>query len=275
MTFQPIPDDVPAEYRNVILRVEAGSTLHGIDLPGGDDDRDETAVCIEPRGWVTGISRPPGRDGAESLMYRTAAEGERSGPGDLDLTVHGLRKFARLAAAGNPSILQTFFVPAERRETGPLGQLLLDARSAFVSRAAGWRYAGYLRQQRGRYERPERAGRSRGVREGRGPKYAAHMIRLGFQGVELLEYGQVTLPMPEHQREYVLEVRDGAVGRDEILHAARSMETRLEELASAPCALPREPDHAAISELLHDLHLAAWREEDDAAKVRRLTDQHM
>ena len=38
-------------------------------------------------------------------------------------------------------------------------------------------------------------------------KYAGHMVRLGFQEIELLETGYTTLPMPEDHRSVVIEVR--------------------------------------------------------------------
>jgi hypothetical protein len=44
-------------------------------------------------------------------MQRTQPEGLRSGPGDTDRTLHSLRRFVRLAASGNPSILMAMWAP--------------------------------------------------------------------------------------------------------------------------------------------------------------------
>ena len=92
-----------------ILRVPAGSSLHGLHIPG-TDDRDELGVCIEDIDAAIGFSQ------FEQYIYRTAAEREcrhdaPSGPGDLDLTIYSLRKFLRLAMQGNPQLVQTLFVP--------------------------------------------------------------------------------------------------------------------------------------------------------------------
>ena len=37
-----------------IIRVEVGSTIHGIGLEN-KDDRDEMGVCVEPPGYVVGL----------------------------------------------------------------------------------------------------------------------------------------------------------------------------------------------------------------------------
>ena len=67
--------------------------MHGLNNPG-TDDRDEMGVCIEPPEYLLGFKR------FEHFVYRTQPEGHPSGPGDLDLTVYGLRKFCVLALEG-------------------------------------------------------------------------------------------------------------------------------------------------------------------------------
>ncbi len=78
---------------NIILRVQVGSGLHGVTVKS-QDDRDEMGICIEPPEYIAGL--------ADFRMYkfRTQPEHHRSGPGDLDLDVYGLRKWAGLAAHG-------------------------------------------------------------------------------------------------------------------------------------------------------------------------------
>jgi hypothetical protein len=92
--------DIPPLPDETILLVEVGSTAHGTGLPGGEDD-DEMGVVVESARQVLGLHD----QGMRSVMQRTQAEGSRSGPGDTDRTLHSLRRFLRLAASGNPSIL--------------------------------------------------------------------------------------------------------------------------------------------------------------------------
>ena len=79
----------------LVLRTTVGSVVHGLSNPG-TDDRDELGVSIEPPEYLLGFQR------FEHFVYRTQPEGHPSGPGDLDLTVYGLRKFCALALKGSP-----------------------------------------------------------------------------------------------------------------------------------------------------------------------------
>src|SRR5262245_42672546 len=88
--------------------VEVGSTAHGTGLPGGED-HDQLAVVVETPAQVLGLDP----FGFRTVMLRTQPEGVRSGPGDIDRTLHSLRRFIRLAASGNPSILMTLWAPIE------------------------------------------------------------------------------------------------------------------------------------------------------------------
>ena len=92
--------------RGLILRTTVGSVVHGLSNPG-TDDRDELGVCIEPPEYLLGFRR------FEHFVYRTQPEGCPSGPGDLDLTVYGLRKYCRLALKGSPTTLLPLFVEGE------------------------------------------------------------------------------------------------------------------------------------------------------------------
>ena len=103
--------------RSTILRGTVGSTVHGLHH-GGQDDRDEMAVFVEPPEYLLGLRlarrhgvRKPHR--FEHWVERTQPEGARSGPGDLDLVAYSLRKYVRLALKGHPTILLLLFVPDE------------------------------------------------------------------------------------------------------------------------------------------------------------------
>src|SRR3954466_11784747 len=121
-----------------ILRAVVGSTVHGLSNPG-TDDRDEMGVCIEPPEYVVGLRA------FEHWVYRTQPEGVPSGPGDLDLTIYGLRKYCRLAMKGSPTVLLLLFIDGEHvMVRTPLGAELQALAPAFVSRRAGRAFLGYL-----------------------------------------------------------------------------------------------------------------------------------
>ena len=67
-------------------------------------------------------------------------EGARSGAGDLDLVIYSLRKWARLAAQGNPTVLLLLFVPDDAGAEGALGQFVAPpTRLPWFQEAAAFR----------------------------------------------------------------------------------------------------------------------------------------
>jgi hypothetical protein len=73
--------------RCTILRGLVGSTVHGLNVNDGIEDRDEMGICVEPLEEAMALWAP-----FEQFIYRSAAEREgrenaRSIAGDLDLTI--------------------------------------------------------------------------------------------------------------------------------------------------------------------------------------------
>src|SRR3954471_13985586 len=251
--------------QGTILRATVGSTVHGLHH-GGQDDRDEMAVYVEPPEYVIGLRRAPqiggGLYGFEHCVERTQPEGVRSGPGDLDLVAYSLRKYVRLALKGHPTILLLLFVPAELVvvET-ELGRELRELRPALLSAHAGRGYLGYLRGQK------ERLLGTRGQRRVNRPelveahgydtKYAMHAARLGYQGLELLETGRLTLPMADPERSRVMAIRTGDRSYDEAIAEIDEVERRLAE-ALERTPLPPQPDRAAVDRFLVDAYRRGW-----------------
>ena len=246
-----------AAAHDAILRAVVGSNLHGLNLEG-TDDTDELGVCIEPPEYVVGLRQ------FEHWVYRTQPEGHPSGPGDLDLTVYALRKYVRLALAGNPTVLLLLFAPKRMcsiRTTE--GEELQALAPCFAAKTVAMPFLGYLQAQRQRLngERGGRALRKPWVREhpqsGYDTKYAMHMVRLGYQGVELLETGRITLPMPEPARSLVMSIRHGEVELNDVLTRARELEERIADLKELS-PLPERPDKDQIEGWMVRTYLAKW-----------------
>jgi hypothetical protein len=134
--------DIPALPATAILMVEVGWTAHGTGIPGGED-HDQLAVIVETPHQVLGLDP----HGLASVVHRTQPEGVRSGPGDIDRTLHSLRRFMRLAASGNPSVLMALWAPVEL--STPVGEELRALGEAFVGCHVVSRYRGYMQSQRG------------------------------------------------------------------------------------------------------------------------------
>lgn len=88
-------------------------------------------------------------------------------------------------------------------------------------------------------------------------KYAMHMLRLGFQGVELLTTGRLSLPMQEPGRSFLLDVRRGKVSEQECLVRAGELEQQLTDLA-ATSPLPPEPDEARVKDWVLSAYGRRW-----------------
>jgi hypothetical protein len=154
--------------RGLILRVQVGSGVHGTAV-SGQDDRDEMGVCLEPPEYVTGIARvPSGVDGdgpqvpfeqyeRHTAWDRPGGLANRSGAGDLDVIVYSARKWARLALAGNPTVLLVLFVPdVEVVHRDEVGAELVANAHRFVSRYAPRTVPGLPAGPEGSHARPGR-----------------------------------------------------------------------------------------------------------------------
>lgn len=251
-----------------ILRCQVGSGVHGTSI-AGTDDRDEMGICLDPPEYVIGL-RTFEQYEWHSAWERPGGLANRSGAGDLDITVYSARKWTRLALNGNPSVLLPLFVPEEEIVTvTPLGEELRALAPSIVSRQAGHRFAGYLEAQRRSMLSHEGKGRDCTRPEliekyGLDTKFAAHMVRLGFQGIELLQTGNLTLPMPEETRGIVRSIRQGQLTMQEALDLAEALEGNLRALIGTS-PLPEHPDREAADRWLIGAYQRAWREAEGTA----------
>jgi predicted nucleotidyltransferase len=250
------PDLMRAESiarEGCILRGIVGSTAHGLSNPG-TDDRDEMGVCVEPIEYIAGL-RP-----FEHWVLRTQPEGVPSGPGDLDLTIYGLRKYCRLALKGSPTVLLLLFIDREHViERTALGADLQALAPAFVSRRTGRAFLGYVDAQRRGLVGERHATRSRELSSvyGYDTKYAMHALRIVHQGQELLRTGRITLPIAEPERSRLIEVRRGEVPLHEILRRLQTQAERLEEAMLDP-GLREESDRRAVDAFLVEAYQRVW-----------------
>lgn len=250
------PDATRAESiarEGCILRGVVGSTVHGLSNPG-TDDRDEMGVCVEPVEYIAGL-RP-----FERWVLRTQPEGVPSGPGDLDLTIYGLRKYCRLALKGSPTVLLLLFIDGEHviERTG-LGTDLQALAPAFISRRTGRAFLGYVDAQRRGLVGERHATRTRELSStyGYDTKYAMHALRIAHQGQELLGTGRITLPIEEPERSHLLEVRRGEVPLRDVLRRLHEQAERLED-AMLESELRDEPDRDAVDAFLVDAYQRIW-----------------
>src|SRR5438477_3679267 len=79
-----------------------GSELHGAKVKD-TDDLDIYGVYLEPPELALGLEKH------EFFVWSTAGNPRRNGPDDVDICLYSLRKWAGLAAKGNPTALHFLF----------------------------------------------------------------------------------------------------------------------------------------------------------------------
>ncbi len=92
-------------------------------------------------------------------------------------------------------------------------------------------------------------------RYGYDTKYAGHLLRLGYQGLELTGTGRLSLPMREPVRSHIVDVRVGKVSEAEVLAEATEIEARLVRQRNAHPLGPANV--AAVERFVLDAYLSA------------------
>ena len=245
---KPSKLEIPELPDSAILMVEVGSTAHGTGIDGGED-HDQLAVIVESPHQLMGLSDK----GFTTVMQRTQPEGSPSGPGDIDRTLFSLRQFLRLASTGNPSVLMALWAPIEF--ISPEGEELRALSEAFVGRHVIPRYRGYMQSQVKKVIATIEANDD----DIYPTKPAMHAARLGFQGIELVTTGNLTLPMEGRDADWLRNVRYGRVGYDEWFERTVELDAALDALLSDE-SVPPLADRARIEDWSVTTHQSLWND---------------
>ena len=245
----------------LILLSEVGSTMHGVSNDDTGDDIDLMGICIEPPAEALGLGD------FEQYEYRDRKVNERSREGDTDLVVYGLRKWVKLAATGNPTVIMPLFsdVGLHVKWANGFGLLLREEFPQFLSQQAGHRFLGYLDGQLQRYLDPDRVDSKHATRPelvekyGWDTKMGYHALRLAIQGKQLMDSHHIDLPMREDDREFLLDVRHGKYAREWVIGETHRRIDLL-KTAIAESRLPEVADRAIISRWMADVQRAWWEE---------------
>ncbi|MDE2106293.1 MAG: nucleotidyltransferase domain-containing protein [Patescibacteria group bacterium] len=244
----------PSAKGHLIQTFVGGSALHGVKVEG-NDDLDLYGVFIEHPHLALGIKR------FEDFVTSTAPNTRKNTNADVDVTCYSLRKWASLAANGNPTILQFLFVPTVAAAWA--WKEIVSNSHLFLARSHAERYMGYAsaqllrmlgRKGNGRHgQRPELE-----AAHGYDTKAAMHLLRLLYEGIELMKYEHITLLRPESERQYLLSVREGKYSMEAVQEKAEELFSRLKEARDQATSLPLKTSEKAISKLLAKVYLEAW-----------------
>lgn len=220
-----------------IVKALAGSRLYGTNHAGSDMD-------------FMGI-------GVASMREKLGLRYVEQIGADDDVT-YELTKWARLAVNGNPTVLQMLWVgpdnASQTLECHPQWSYWqMKLRSAVLSQRCIPAFLGYMDGQRkkilsSRGQRPELI-----AKHGYDTKFAAHMIRLALQGIEVKTTGSMSLPCVDVM--LLREIIAGKYTQPEVLAMAEALENTLKIV---PSILPETIDPDALDSLLASIYAEVW-----------------
>jgi len=238
----PYPDDL-------LMTFIGGSQLHGAKLQARDDT-DWYGVFIESPEHALGL------DGYPHFVFTTGGQRGGNRPHDVDVCLYSLKKWAGLAAKGNPSVLHFLFARPEF-ETPGWHEFAQDP-VPFLARTHVKSFLGFANDQLRRLlnQRSKDVNRPALVEEhGYDTKYAMHLIRLYGEARELMEFGRITLPRPD--ADHLIAIRNGRYTLTELRELAEQLEQEAIR-ASERSALPERVNRAEISSRVTRACLSHW-----------------
>lgn len=229
-----------------------GSELHGAKVHG-TDDKDYYGLYVEHPDEVIGLFPRP------HFVWSTADNSRRNGPDDIDVTFYGLRKWAEMAAKGNPTALHFLY---SSRDLGEWNNLVPFLKSCVISKESAKQFKGFVDAQMGRLLGTRGRGK-KGQRPeleekfGYDVKAGMHAVRLLGECIELMQTGNITLPRLE--REMLIEIRTGQWSLDHLSSHVNSMFLDLVD-AEAESKLPDTADRTRLSSIITAFYRAHWAE---------------
>jgi uncharacterized protein len=239
-------------YRGSMVNLFVGGYgLHGGRVEGKNDD-DFYGVFVEPSEMVVS-----GMQGYPHFVWSTTGDHERNRPGDVDIVFYGLRKWASLAAGGNPTALGFLFAP---NLVPSALWTRIQGSGLFGAKSHAYAFEGFAKQQfervmgvrgQGKHgQRPELE-----EKYGYDTKAAMHVIRLLGEGIEYMRTGRITYPRPDKQM--LIDIRTGKFSKESIEAMVEPLfEELLEARDSSP--LPEKTDSKAVSALVTDCYMTHW-----------------
>ena len=116
-----------------------GSQLHGAKI-GATDDLDIYGVFISGAEDVLGLAP------RTHFVWSTAGDERRNGPGDVDITLYSLHKWAAMASRGNATALHFLFAGATAT-SAPIWAAIQSNAELFLSKRSAEQFLGFAGNQ--------------------------------------------------------------------------------------------------------------------------------
>jgi len=195
--------------QNIILEGICGSQAYG--LANEDSDADIKGIYVTPTSEVLGL---PQFNPCNTMDHT-----------DPDWVYHEIGWYISLALKANPTVTELLWLEGYRVLTKQ-GHMLVDNRHLFLSTPAVKNaYTGYCYSQA--HKLIARGGSYGNGRNKRYEKHTRHLLRLLYQGRELLETGKLTVRVTPEMREELFAA--GKLPLDKIIDRFSEEMTRLPE----------------------------------------------
>jgi predicted nucleotidyltransferase len=164
-----------------------------------------------------------------------------------DYTFHEVGKFMKLAAQGNPTMIEMLYTDSliERNEDW---ENIHSIRAAFLSQNIHIAYSGYVKAQLKKLLTRITEGKEgySGKVRTRTKKHTRHIVRLLLQEEQLISGNrELTVRLNDEQRKFVLLTQDW--DSSELIEWVESKQASYDQLAET---LPKKPDYDTINNLL-------------------------
>jgi len=229
LTIRPAPNvSPPGAIRFVVLY---GSHAHGTNTPTSDEDW--RGVYQANNDHFLGLNTP-----------------QRTWEQKPDITMWELAHFCRLLLGGNPNIVGLLSAPDDCvADISPVVGLLRDRRGAFVSRSMADGYLGWM--ERELIDLKNRAEGKNAAPIPPDPKRLSHLPRLMYELEGAIVDGEIPVRASGLHLEYIMAVKRGLIGYNEV--SARLRE-RLPVLHALARTLPDPPRMWVANLLLRARH---------------------
>lgn len=210
---------------NIILECVVGSHMYNLDTP--ESDIDTKGIYVIPTNEL--LNTLGGFKKIDKVYDHN----------DPDWAFFEVQKYMSLVLKGNPTALELLYANEYTTITED-GQLLVDNRSAFLSKRIKNAYIGYALQQVKRKYR-----NASDITKYRAGKHVRHTWRLIKQYEQLATTGTLQPKLTDNERAECFAFMDKSY--EEVYDWFRENKERLEKLDSV---LPDEPDYDKVNKIL-------------------------
>jgi predicted nucleotidyltransferase len=241
-----IESDLTWLEERTILLSPTGSYAYGTNTE--TSDHDYKGICIPPVDYYLGLE-------AFNEYNNSGGKNFKNTKDDVDVNIIHINKFVKDAMQGVPNNIEILFVrPKDYVKVTPLGQLLVDNRHLFLSKAIKNRFGGYANSQiqKLKIKNSNGTGRQDLIEAfGYDTKFFMHAIRLLTSAIEILETGDYSTY--RWNRELLLDCRNGRYTLDEALELIECYDEQLQK-AYELSSLPATVDYHKINKLLIEIN---------------------